>query len=1292
MILNARKHDAEVMAESFVNAILLEKNVPKALSFLDKDIYWTGTLVISEASGMDEVALGLEKVIATIPDNCEGVFCSFTKVRELGEDMVELSGLSGLKFSEGILDTSFSRRKLVFLCRRSRENTAFVWKIVSMHISLSNAVHDEDLYLDESIHFSDPSVTGRIRDESFDIIRRSIPGGMLAGYLEEGFPLYYVNQNMLDYLGFDYDGFVESIGGRVLNGIHPDDRERVCEVVATAFSQGNEYEVQYRMEKRDGSYIWVNDIGKKGLSADNRPVCLSVVRDITQEKEAQARLEQEMAEKKRQNMIVENLFQTVMCGIVDYWLNANGTVSFVRANQEAIRIFGFTPEAFWAKKDWDIVSLVAPVDRTMIFSEVARLTHVGAKINYEYRLARMDGSPCWIIGTAEVMETDGESVRIRSVYMDIDHRKRAEQENKTLMQMNKGTSEMLRLVLAGTTINEFFYYPQKRTAALPKRLCEAYGFDEEYEDFPNSFAKEHVFADDRELYGGIYKKLDAGISPAIGEFRLLDGKTWLRITLSVVEFDENNAPVYAIGIVEDISKTHEMAFALDQARKRDALTGLYSREAGLRLIRQVMDTRPASQVCAMMILDMDDFGQINDEEGTVFADMVLREVADILESNIGVDDIALRLGGDEFMLFIRDCDKAGATVFGGMIADRIKNLFSGTKSGLSISASIGMCVTAVVDEFSGLYRCAESTLQYVKMNGKGRAACYLDTSNELGVMLTQMYPEAHLLNTIDSSGSSVTENLADLALELLGKAKRLDDAVNLLLAKLGKQFGFDRVSILDIDHDYQSFSYTYQWALKKQDLLLDNLFYLVPGRSASLPGEYDADGLSEAVFHTDSGMGSCLRSAIWDYGVCGGAFCFEVGRSGFEWTPLHKKTLKELSQVVSSFIMKAKSDAVSQAKTDFLSRMSHEIRTPMNAISGMTTIAKSVLDDREKVLDCLDKIEQSNRYLLNLINDVLAMSRIESGKVELNPEPVLLENVEVSLDDILRAQVTLKQLDLQFERIFPTNRPVYLDVLRFTQVVINIVGNAIKFTGTGGSIRALARLVEEKDGVAYVRFSVSDTGVGIAPEAMKRIFRSFEQESKSTSMQYGGTGLGLAISSNLVRMMGGTLEVKSRLGEGSEFYFTLPLPFADVSDTLPAKNTPEKAPDNRPDLSGKRVLVVEDNEMNREIAVAILEMNGFVVETAENGKLAVDAFVSHPAGYYDAILMDVRMPVMDGLEATKHIRISGKEDARSVPIIAMTANAFDEDTRQSIASGMNGHLSKPVDTSLLLNTLAGYLK
>ena len=366
MIVNAKRHDAELVVEGFLEALLVKKDVPEALSFLDPDIYWTDTLIVFEADGLDEATLGLQKVMATIPDYGE-VSVRFMKVRDLGADLAELSCFSSLRFTGCPSRPAFAKRHLVFLCRRYPGKDAPLWKIVSMHVSLMDAGNGDRLYLNQGADAECLAMTvaDHIRDDSFDIIRRSIPGGMLAGYLEEGFPLYYINQNMLDYLGFDYDGFVESIGGKVLNGIHPDDRERVCQSVSEAFLNGQEYEVQYRMAKSDGSWIWVNDIGKQGISADNRPVCLSVVRDITEQKEAKARLEQEIAEKNRQAMSVENLFQTVMCGIVDYWLDPNGTVTFIRANQEAIRIFGCSREAFWAKKDWDIVSLVAEEDRRL---------------------------------------------------------------------------------------------------------------------------------------------------------------------------------------------------------------------------------------------------------------------------------------------------------------------------------------------------------------------------------------------------------------------------------------------------------------------------------------------------------------------------------------------------------------------------------------------------------------------------------------------------------------------------------------------------------------------------------------------------------------------------------------------------------------------------------------------------------------------------------------------------------------------------------------------------------------
>lgn len=240
----------------------------------------------------------------------------------------------------------------------------------------------------------------------------------------------------------------------------------------------------------------------------------------------------------------------------------------------------------------------------------------------------------------------------------------------------------------------------------------------------------------------------------------------------------------------------------------------------------------------------------------------------------------------------------------------------------------------------------------------------------------------------------------------------------------------------------------------------------------------------------------------------------------------------------------------------------------------------------------------------------------------------------------------------------------------------------------GGKILFQISQLEQDDQTVTLRFSVADTGIGIADSAIEGIFNSFEQAEKSTSAKYGGTGLGLSISSRLVQMMGGTLQVRSKLGKGSEFYFTLTFRFGKL---IPEK-APEKSADpDTSDFSGKRILLVEDNDLNLEIAQTLLEMNGFLVECAKNGQEALDCFQEHTAGYYDAILMDIRMPVLDGIETAKRLRTMGRPDSRTIPIIAMTANAFDEDSRKSLDSGMNGHLSKPIQIEKLLSLLRDYL-
>lgn len=512
-----------------------------------------------------------------------------------------------------------------------------------------------------------------------------------------------------------------------------------------------------------------------------------------------------------------------------------------------------------------------------------------------------------------------------------------------------------------------------------------------------------------------------------------------------------------------------------------------------------------------------------------------------------------------------------------------------------------------------------------------------------------------------------------------------------------------------------------------------------------------------------------------------------------------------------------------QAKADFLSRMSHEIRTPMNAITGMTTIAAANINDRQRVADCLEKIASSSKHLMTLINDVLDMSKIDAGKMKIAHETFDLQNVTESITTIIYPQADAKGLKFSVPLVDITDTVLTGDALRLNQVLINLLSNALKFTPEGGAVRLEIRQLQKKAGRVRLRFTVSDTGIGMSQEFMKHLFTPFEQESTAAGRSAGGTGLGMPITKNLVTLMGGTVSVRSEPGKGSTFIVELDfdLPDGRSSELPQMRQTVEslkvlvtdddkdsciytalmlknlgiesdwvltgqeclesvrrahmdgsdydvclidlKMPDMNgievtrrireladpdttiviitaydwssieknarqagadaflskpvfastlydtllsattgakkiimlpssgiekhwPGLSGRHVLLVEDNELNREIATELLKMTGVIVDCAADGRQAFDMFLEH-GDRYDLILMDVQMPVMDGYRATGAIRSCGHPRAASIPIIAMTADAFHEDIVKAGDAGMNGHLAKPIDQELLYKTL-----
>lgn len=380
-----------------------------------------------------------------------------------------------------------------------------------------------------------------------------------------------------------------------------------------------------------------------------------------------------------------------------------------------------------------------------------------------------------------------------------------------------------------------------------------------------------------------------------------------------------------------------------------------------------------------------------------------------------------------------------------------------------------------------------------------------------------------------------------------------------------------------------------------------------------------------------------------------------------------------------------------RAKTSFLFNMSHDIRTPMNAILGFTEIAWRNRDDTAKLTECLEKIQTSGKHLLQLINNVLDMAKIESGKATLAEDCCNLKECIEKVRDILQAEANQKHLTLETDMTAVKNLLVYCDSLRLNQILFNLLSNAIKFSRPGGRILIAWNqnpcAIQE---YAAYEMRVKDNGIGMSPEFLARIFEPFEREHTSTISQTQGTGLGMTITKNLVDLMGGTIQVTSEPGKGTEFVLQFTFKLQEQIQQPEEHSSAESV--STKDFSGKRLLLVDDNELNMEIAQELLCEAGFLVETASDGQISVEMVRNSEPGYYDAILMDIQMPVMDGYQASREIRSLENKDLAEIPIIALTANAFDEDKKKALSNGMNAHIAKPLDVAVLYETLDNILK
>lgn len=414
--------------------------------------------------------------------------------------------------------------------------------------------------------------------------------------------------------------------------------------------------------------------------------------------------------------------------------------------------------------------------------------------------------------------------------------------------------------------------------------------------------------------------------------------------------------------------------------------------------------------------------------------------------------------------------------------------------------------------------------------------------------------------------------------------------------------------------------------------------------------------------------------------------------------PSEKKTQNQLENKVEK---ETKENQFNRAETIFLNSISHDIRTPLNIIIGYTALASAHVNEAQEVKKYLSKIETASNHLLLLVNDVLDMSHIESGTLKLEYAPVYFPDVLENLKAIIQTDSSAKQLKFCADTKNMVHKNVITDKLRLNQVLLNILENAVKYTRPGGKICfQIQELKEQEPGFAKYEFHVKDTGIGMSEEFIAHIFESFTREQTSTVSGIEGMGLGMAIVKKIVDRMGGTIAVKSRQGKGTEV--TVILPFKVNSqvvecETKVFKKTGQmkmlRERENSENLfKGKKILLAEDNELNREIAVELLKEEGFILDTAEDGTIAVEKMRTAKPGQYDLILMDIQMPIMDGYEATRQIRKLKNPETANIPIVAMTANAFEEDRQKALEAGMNEHVSKPIDLERLLEVVKKVLK
>lgn len=1185
-------------------------------------------------------------------------------------------------------------------------------------------------------------VCRRLADKTrqFAALSSMLGAGLKTSLLNKEHTLLYVNEELCRLLGYTEIELMALCHGRMVELVYPPDIPAVQEKQARDLAEKSFYSLEYRLQRKDGALIWVWDRGHATQDKEGRDILNSVIVDITAQKEARETIQ-------RQKAFFQSHYDTIPCGLVRFSLDEDPVM--LNANQMAYQIIGYSKEDFTPEHPCTLFAFVHVDDRAMVKERIRRIIQTGKSDSLTYRVIQKTDNARWFNVSFNIISDMDGTLILQAVYLDVTAMQRLQQEqNATYENIPGGVVKYLvdkrvtlmeanehYYTLIGTTKEAFHnqaldsVFPEDRGVMYTTFLKKAASLepvDLEFRSvrFDNgAIVWLHLIGRFVEMRGDakLYQCVIIDITmQKTAQLQLDQERERYRIVMEnsaqvVYEYDlrtdgailyenrrhGNEIEVfrYEVASFSSMLRDETILYPEDLPLALRFFSGKESYMVELRFKDRFEPEKGYvwCQLQGTLIYEKDlparIVGSIRDinesrklkEEKEVLQDIFNQELSRDYENICRIDTVS-----GEYVLYTSD----------GISYHNIPSRGDYTTSLKKLTEEM-VCTQ---DRSQYWHDLQIETMKQVLNSGKKEGEVYyrgLGNDRRLrwkSVRYTyfRQNPGTILLNVRDIHDIRVAQQREEnrfyiLLREACEKVMEVDPETGQYSLYLPEnKYPLENcATYAEMLHCYAN-----RYVLKEErEAFLQHL-------SLSTIEKHTCGGKEYSVDFTVREKNGSLSYKNWNTFLCRYddkvyflAYIRDVtGRVLELW---EKEREAEKNRRIIKDALEAAEQANS-AKSDFLSKMSHEIRTPMNAIIGVTDIMKVSLDNREKLVDCITKIGASSRFLLSLLNDILDMSRIESGKVAITATEFEMTEFVGGIASLIWPQARDKDIVFNIHMETVQGKSYIGDTLRIKQVIVNLLSNALKFTPKNGTITLRIQETRQVKEHVYLLIAVSDTGIGIPSHQWERIFEPFEQAEASIAQRFGGSGLGLSISKNLVSLMNGHISVRSAPGKGSDFFVELPVemarkPLLEKSGQNNGHSVGKPAEIDY-DFTGCRILLVEDNDLNLEIAQTLLEFKKASVDTARNGQEAVNAFAASPEGFYDFILMDIRMPVKNGLEATREIRAMPRPDAASVPILAMTANAFVEDMEESRRSGMNEHLPKPIETNVLYARLYDYWK